>query len=163
RRDIMKHSYTILSVLLTAAVRIAAAQGDSPETHRGTFTLKSDAHVGTSAVQRTPAIAGADRVLDVLRRDIAISQPIGYAVLARRFTAVHHDGDLPNTQFRYGVRGSATYFGFADDGKGHKSIEPNNGSYDFQLTVNAVGYAAEMDNSDRELDGGPRVLGADEG
>jgi len=161
---ILKHSHMLLSLFVTIAVaRTARAQDDSPETHRGALTVKSDANVGTSVTQRTPGIAGAERVLAVLRRDDAISRPVGYTVSVRRFTAAHHDGDLPNMQYRYGVRGDAVYFGIADDGKGQTTIAANGGSYNFQLTVNAVGYPAEMDNSDRELDGGPRVLGADEG
>src|SRR3954469_9731307 len=82
----------------------------------------------------------ADRILAIVRRDSALSHPEGYAVTLQRRP--------------HGVDGAITYL---------VGTRPVGEKVGFRVSVNAVGYDDEMDSDEKELDGGPRVLGMDEG
>jgi hypothetical protein len=102
-------------------------------------------------------------VIILLRRDPAIANPVGYSVTLRAAVHSRLPGDAPGIPYHVVVFGRANYFEWHDNTRGARQVELGPGGFDFTIAVNAVGYPAELDAADEELDHGTRVMGADEG
>ncbi len=148
---------SIFAVLLSAS---AQAQGD-PQTHPGSLSTKPDVGFGKQmppGPQRTAALAEAQSVLDVLRTDPALTSPIGYAVVVKRLASARLPGDAPGMPYHAAILGAIDYFGWQDDGRGGKEIGPTGGIVPFHIAINTFGNDGEIENTDEELDHGPRIL-----
>jgi len=138
----------------------ALAQGD-PKAHPGTLSAKPDVGHGKQmppGAQRTLAFASAQRVLDLLRSDAALANPIGYSVVLRRLASERLSGDAPGMPYHEAVLGELTYFGLEDNGHGGKEIGPTGGIVSFHVAINTVGSEAEIESTDEEADHGPRIM-----
>jgi hypothetical protein len=138
----------------------ALAQGD-PKTHPGSLTVKPDVFSGKQipvGPQRAAALAEAQSVLDVLRGDVALTSPIGFAVVVKRLASARLPGDAPGMPYHAAVLGSIDYFGLEDDGHGGKDIGLNGGIVPFHVAINAFGDEGAIVSTDEEVDHGPRVL-----
>jgi hypothetical protein len=140
----------------------ADAQGaDASRTHAGTLSVKPDKESGkriADASQRAAAFAAAQRVLDVLRRDPALASPVGFDVVLRRLASARLPGDAPAMAYHAAVLGSLDYYATESDGRGGQRLSRDGGSVPFHVALNDVGSAADIESTDAEADGGPRVM-----
>ena len=138
----------------------ALAQGD-PRTHPGSLSIKPDVHLGKeipAGPQRTAEFAAAQSVLDVLRADAALTNPIGYTVVVKRLASARLPGDAPGMPYHAAILGAIDYFGLEDNGRGGKEIGPTGGNVPFHVAINTFGDQGEIESTDEEVDHGPRVL-----
>jgi hypothetical protein len=156
---------TSFACLLLSSAAIAGAQGTDPEHAPGSLRVVNEIPnaQGLTAAQRAQASAIANGVIILLRRDPAIANPVGYSVTVRAVAHSRLPGDAPGIPYHVVLYGQANYFEWHDNARGTRQVQLGSGGFDFTIAVNAVGYPAELDAADEELDHGTRVMGADEG
>ena len=158
----MRHTFKIIAALGILAPMAADAQrADAARTHAGTLSTKPDQESGkriTDPAQRAAAFAAAQRVLDVLRRDPALASPVGFDVVLRRLASARLPGDAPGMPYHSAVLGALDYYAMESDGRGGQRLTRDGGSVPFHVAVNDVGSAADIESTDAEADGGPRVM-----
>lgn len=143
--------------LLSLVSSTAYAQAEAARIHPGTFSLKVDNYSGQKMAPgpaRTAAYADAQRVLDILRADAALANPVGYSVAAYRIATDRVPSDAPGMPYHSAVFGALNYFWVEPNG----TIELHGGSVPFHVAINTVGDPAEIEDPEVEADGGPRVM-----
>ena len=153
------------AAITAANPRRAHAQGDdAAATHRGEFALRADGQLGLvmrNAAKQRAALAAADKIVAILRRDNALSAPMGYAVVAHRAAGVTGAGGetlTPGLPPHYGVLGAINYYALEDDGHGGQHVGDGGGSFRFSVIVNGVGRVEDAEQAAIPLDHGPPVL-----
>lgn len=148
------------------ASRLCLAQGYRPdEARHGSLVMAADERDGdglTDLAQRRAAIALAGTLLEVFRRDPAITSPTGYMVKLHRVVG-SRGGELggePSMSYYAGVSGA--YWGyFLRDGKPDPDASGKTPIRAFVNTLWACPYSEDYAVEDRGkpmLDGGPPIL-----
>lgn len=147
------------SVLLLWSSSLVGAQGNgAAESHRGTLTVVDQISTdrALTATQRIDALAAINKVVAILRRDAALASPLGYSVTLRLAAQRRRADDPPGPDVHEVISGRARYF-VDHDG----TVEEGSAGFDFQVAVNAAGYATEIVDAESAADHGPRIMGAD--
>jgi hypothetical protein len=147
--------------LLAVVPLVAEAQGDAA-THAGTFTAKTANTVVGKALaagpKKTAAMANADKLVAILKRDGALGNPTGYSVVVRPSVGARTESDPAAMPFRSAVYGRLTYL---DKDSDNGTIGPTGESVDFVVAINAVGQGVELDADTSMIDHGMRMLPLD--
>ncbi|HEX3868746.1 MAG TPA: hypothetical protein VHV78_18420 [Gemmatimonadaceae bacterium] len=145
-------------------VGAAHAQGDPAETHHGAFVLRSNAQMGLvihNPAALAGALNGADKILAILRRDDALSAPVGYSAVVSRaagMTSSGGDSIAPGLPAHWGVTGGLDYFATEDDGRGGQRVSDDGGRFDISVIVNGIGMLSDVEQVTPALDHGPPIL-----
>lgn len=147
----------LLFVLLVAPPSTAQT---TPERKAGVLTVwPTGMGVGEplGAVEKKLATAGEDALIAILRRDPALTSPVGYSVRLHRSdgrTIAAHAAGLP---FDYGLTNYVWYYGWEDHDGSARTIELNGGRFTFTVLVNGTGEGADI-NEPLAADGGPPFI-----
>lgn len=159
------HAAGLTAVMLAVALPCPAQEYRPDESRHGTLVVAPDERDGdglTDLAQRRAAFALAGAVLDVFKRDPAITSPVGYTVKLHRVIGspgTELGGD-PAMPYYAGISGA--YFGYLlRDGKPFPEASGMTPIDAFVNTIWACPYSENFDVEARGkpmFDGGPPIL-----
>lgn len=158
--------YVAVAAMTVGPVRRSVAQGTGAAlTHPGSLTVGADYQVGAvlppGAVRRA-ALAVADSILTILRRDDGLAHPVGYATALHRASGLSElsrdDSRLAGLPPHAGVAGTVAYFELDDDGHGGQQLSPVGQKFSFSVMANGIGRFPELTYMPVPIDGGPAIL-----
>lgn len=160
-------SWIAAAVLSTVAAAPCGAQGTGASlTHPGTLSTSADSQVGAPlppGAPRRAALASADDILAILRRDDGFAHPIGYATAVHRAAGLSElgsdDNRLASLPPHFGVAGTLSYFDLEVGGHGGQQFSPVGTKVDFSVVANGIGRVPELSYVPVPIDGGPPIFG----